>query len=151
MVDVDLYWLAGFLEGEGSFLKGPPSSPGLPIVSVVTTDGDVAERVANLLGVKTFKSNATREIAKNWKPAYSVRKKGFAAVELMKRLYPHMSLRRKIQIEDAINSYSASKRAVSEDVRLNVLQRIESGQSKRSIEKELRLNRTSIYRICRRS
>ena len=30
----ELHWLAGLLEGEGSFMAGPPSSPGLPIIAV---------------------------------------------------------------------------------------------------------------------
>jgi hypothetical protein len=39
-----LIWLAGILEGEGSFMKGPPSSPNRPVISMVTTDIDVALR-----------------------------------------------------------------------------------------------------------
>lgn len=45
-----LYWLAGLLEGEGSFMKGPPSSPGLPVIRMVMIDRDVVERAASMLG-----------------------------------------------------------------------------------------------------
>jgi hypothetical protein len=42
----DLHWLAGLLEGEGSFLKGPPSAPRHPILALQMTDEDVVARVA---------------------------------------------------------------------------------------------------------
>jgi hypothetical protein len=48
--EFELYWLAGLLEGEGSFVKGPPSRPNCPIVQLAMTDGDVVERAARLLG-----------------------------------------------------------------------------------------------------
>ena len=44
------HWLAGLLEGEGSFMKGPYSSPNLPIVKVEMCDEDVIRRAAGLLG-----------------------------------------------------------------------------------------------------
>ena len=34
----ELHWLAGLLEGEGTFMTGPPSSPGLPVIAVNMTD-----------------------------------------------------------------------------------------------------------------
>ena len=45
-----LYWLAGLLEGEGSFLKPPLSKPTRVILSVEMTDRDVLDHVADLLG-----------------------------------------------------------------------------------------------------
>lgn len=48
----DRYWLAGLLEGEGSFLKGPPSAPRYPVLSLQMTDEDVVARVAAMLGRK---------------------------------------------------------------------------------------------------
>ena len=41
----ELHWLAGLLEGEGSFMTGPPSSPGLPVIAVNMTDQDVMARI----------------------------------------------------------------------------------------------------------
>lgn len=44
----DLYWLAGILEGEGSFMKGPPSAPNSPVVSCNMTDLDVIEKISKI-------------------------------------------------------------------------------------------------------
>ena len=43
------YWLAGILEGEGTFMSGPPSQPNSPIVRTCMTDRDVVARAALLL------------------------------------------------------------------------------------------------------
>ncbi len=42
-------WLSGWLEGEGSFMKGPPSQLNLPVVSGCSTDKDVMQRSNSLL------------------------------------------------------------------------------------------------------
>ena len=48
----ELHWLAGLLEGEGSFMTGPPSSPGLPVIAVNMTDQDVMARLGRIFGRK---------------------------------------------------------------------------------------------------
>jgi len=47
MEDADFYWLCGLLEGEGSFMKGPPSRPQYPVISMCSTDEDVMQRVSS--------------------------------------------------------------------------------------------------------
>jgi hypothetical protein len=44
MKPIELAWLAGILEGEGSFIKPVPSAPRLAVVRISTTDRDVVER-----------------------------------------------------------------------------------------------------------
>ena len=51
MIARDLYWLAGLLEGEGSFMRGPPSRPNMPAIAIQMTDEDVIQRVAQLWAV----------------------------------------------------------------------------------------------------
>jgi len=51
MDEQDLYWLAGLLEGEGSFLKPAPCEPKHPRVALCMTDFDIVMRAANLFGV----------------------------------------------------------------------------------------------------
>src|SRR4051812_29292397 len=46
----DLHWLAGLLEGEGSFIAGPPSAPRSPIVQATMVDRDIIDRAGALLG-----------------------------------------------------------------------------------------------------
>ena len=57
MKETDLTWLAGLLEGEGSFLKAPPSDPNCPRISLEMTDKDVVERAALLMQGKAVKVN----------------------------------------------------------------------------------------------
>ncbi len=42
---LELHWLAGLLEGEGSFMVGPPSDPRRPAIAVQMTDEDVMRRI----------------------------------------------------------------------------------------------------------
>ncbi|MDE3194494.1 MAG: LAGLIDADG family homing endonuclease [Chloroflexota bacterium] len=100
-VETERYWLAGLLEGEGSFLKGPPSSPCSPIVQVAMTDEDVVVRAARLFA----------RAVTCWDPpdpdlkrVYITRIKGSAARALMAGLLPVMGARRREQIEVALAS-----------------------------------------------
>lgn len=103
------YWLAGFLEGEGSFMKGTPSSPNMSSVAVTTTDEDVIQKVASLWGVKYHEIREKRRDEKpHWKTAYVIRLRGYKAVELMKSLRPLMGIRRQQQIDKALAAYSGS-------------------------------------------
>jgi len=75
-------WLAGLLEGEGSFMKGSPTAPGKPRVAVTMTDRDVIQRVADVLGVKSFYEQQPKSAT--WKPSYRVQVSGQRAVDLMR-------------------------------------------------------------------
>ena len=105
-----LYWLAGLLEGEGSFLSGPPSAPTKIGIALTMTDEDVVSRVASLWGVAFH--HVRREISRirGWKPIYYVHLRGRAAADLMQRLLPLMGNRRQEQIRKALASYDPNKR-----------------------------------------
>ena len=92
----DLYWLAGLLEGEGSFLKPPPSSPASPRVAVEMTDRDVVERVGRVLGA--IAQPMPDRNNPRWKPTYRALIGGERAADLMRLLHPLMGLRRQAQI-----------------------------------------------------
>jgi hypothetical protein len=51
MDDRTKYWIAGWLEGEGSFMAKTPAGGG-PTVSGVSTDYDTICRVGEIFGVK---------------------------------------------------------------------------------------------------
>lgn len=105
---VDLAWLAGFLEGEGSFMGGRQSgtlASGAPKTSVrirvtaPSTDFDVLYRVQSIAGGEIY-GPTQREACK---PLYQwalVRRA--RAVELMELLRPHMGARRVEQIDAAL-------------------------------------------------
>jgi hypothetical protein len=56
-----LSWLAGLLEGEGSFVAGKLSKARQPRIAVAMTDRDIIERVANMLDVSVGKRKSQHE------------------------------------------------------------------------------------------
>lgn len=105
----DKYWLAGWLEGEGSFMKGPPSRATSPLISAETTDRDIAERVAELFGI-TYIQTVNRP---PWKQSYRIQLRGEKGVNLMRKLYPLMGERRQGQITNALSTYMKPKNATT--------------------------------------
>jgi hypothetical protein len=98
----DFYWLAGLLEGEGSFMSGPPSAPNNPRISVAMTDQDIIERVAQLCQTT---SQALRSRNEHHKLVYRMLLRGKNAVELMRHLHPLMGIRRQAQINRVLENY----------------------------------------------
>jgi hypothetical protein len=109
-------WLAGLLEGEGTFLRPIPSSPAAPIVSCRMTDRDVVEIVADAFGVAVQSADKGRH-----KPEYAACLKGARAAELMRLVRPMMSARRKEAIDRALDGYRPPIRklnyAMAEEIR----------------------------------
>ncbi len=98
----ELHWLAGWLEGEGSFLRGPPSDPRRPRITGQTRDRDVANEVGRLLGVTPSFSYPARERRRGWSPMWRLLRRGHLAMTLMEALHPLMGTRRRSQIESAL-------------------------------------------------
>lgn len=103
LTDTDIAWLAGLLEGEGCFLGAPPSSPNQPLITVVMTDLDVIQRVADMFGCSVVTIHTDRQNPR-WKPTYKARMGGSKAVSMMHLLRPMMGARRQAQIDKAIAS-----------------------------------------------
>ncbi|MCC7450619.1 MAG: hypothetical protein IT324_24610 [Anaerolineae bacterium] len=99
-----LHWLAGLLEGEGSFLKPPPSSPNNPRITLQMTDEDVIQRVCGIFEL-TYYQRSRKNIG-NRKPLYKVTFRGSRAAELMGQLYPLMGQRRQSPIKEALALYA---------------------------------------------
>jgi hypothetical protein len=98
----DFFWLVGILEGEGTFLAGPPSARGQPIVRVSMTDRDVVDRVGTLIDRAVVPVRTRRA---HHKTPYVTCIKGAPAVALMRALLPHMSVLRTAQIQRAVASW----------------------------------------------
>ena len=139
----DLAWLAGLLEGEGSFLAGPPSAPRSPAVQVSMVDRDIVERAAELLGVSVMVIPSRRE---GWRTAYSARVRGARAVLWMERLRPLMGSRRQAQIDRAAASYAPDpRRLLSEARATEALARLAKGESVRQVAERLGTSIWCIY------
>lgn len=96
-----LAWLAGLLEGEGSFFL--PSTTErrphrYPVIKLGMTDEDVVVRVATLFG----RAITTTRGRHSDKFKYSTAVEGKAAGWWMERLYPHMGARRRQKIVELL-------------------------------------------------
>lgn len=148
MVDTDLYWLAGILEGEGTFVKPSPSNPNVPKIQLSMTDEWVVSKVADLWEVKYFRSD--RNIDKGWKPTYITKISGYPSVVWMKKLYPLMSPRRQSRIDEIISIYKEpSIRRFVAETRKEILDRVSNGETKTSLAKEFGIDRRTIGRWCK--
>ena len=137
--DKHLFWLAGILEGEGSFMAGPPSNPNGTRIACQMADEDVIVRIAWLFGVSP---SPIRKVAKaHHKPTYVAAVNGCYARELMAKLRPLMSSRRQAQIDRAIASYNpvteyasrVNRRIISDDQIEVMRERSKNGESLRKI------------------
>lgn len=102
MKDEDLHLLAGLLEGEGSFLKSPPSGKNRISITCQMTDEDVIARVSKLLEVSYCKCST---VMAHYKPTYKTTVCGSKAYYLMVALKPLMGIRRQKQIDNALEHY----------------------------------------------
>lgn len=150
MEDKDFYWLVGLLEGEGCFMKGSPSSPNKPKIQLQMTDKDVVEKVSKFFERKLYSVKPKND---KWKESFVVVLTGKRAVDLMRKLHPYMSKRRKEQIQIALDSYDEnykhknhhSRNKLTDDLVRLSLQDLKS-KSLRSIAKSLNVHPQSLKR-----
>jgi hypothetical protein len=146
LTEFDKYWLAGYLEGEGSFLKGSPSSPNSPAISVCSTDEDVIKHVAYIFGVKYFKcSSKTRK--QYYKPVWTVHKKGRKAVCIMELIFPYMSIRRQQQIKNAINSYKCKQKKLFPEEKAKIKELAMTNMNQKEIATMFGISREWVNKI----
>ena len=91
----DIYWIAGFLEGEGCFTNGKERST---IVQASQKEREPLDHIASLLGGK---------IGYNKKGFYKWYMSGSRAIGVMFTVFLLMSSRRKGQIEKAVKAWKA--------------------------------------------
>lgn len=148
-----LYWLAGILEAEGSFLAPSPSDANVPRISISMTDEDIIAHVADLFGVKyqTLKRRNEKH-----KTPYATRLKGYRAAVLMRELYPLMSKRRRGQIDRALANYrdkpdkkgqNAGFVKLTDGKVREIKRRLASGETQKTIAQEFGVSRHTISDI----
>ena len=99
MNDVEKAWVAGLLEGEGSFMWRKSNSAK---VSCQMTDIDVIFRLHKLIGGKVYKTTKSQQ---HHKDAWVCVVSGISAVELMEDIGPLMGLRRGQRILEVLETY----------------------------------------------
>ena len=100
----DVAWLAGLLEGEGSFYVYVGVRRLRPTISISMTDRDVVERATHLMGTGLYVL-ARRE--PHHKQPYMTSATGDRAVMVMKAVLPYMGERRSARIEAAISAWES--------------------------------------------
>ncbi len=108
MNEHEISWLAGYLEGEGSF--GVDKRNGSIFIEVRTTDEDVAQKVASLMGSPsvrgydpgTYVYKGTQKPVKRW---YDTRVYNKVAASIMMQIFPFMGARRKVRILELLTNY----------------------------------------------
>lgn len=98
-------WLAGILEGEGSFICDNINTKVSlrPRISMCTTDEDVARKVAKLLDTRVY---GPYKKLKPRKPVWSCAVTGLKAGEYMRVLKPYMGIRRQAKIQEILNQWN---------------------------------------------
>ena len=92
----DIYWLAGLVEGEGTF-----AIQSSPFISLEMIDKDVIERAAILLGSSVRMCTTRPGKTQTW----GTRLYGEDAIGIMYMLYSLMGRRRKEQITECIREW----------------------------------------------
>lgn len=106
----ELYWLAGWLEGEGSFIAPPPSDPGRPRISAQAKDGDVVAEAGRLLSIKPLLDKSIQRRNPAWSAMWRVLLQGRRAISMMRAMEPMMGTRRQQQIHTAIGTVNATSK-----------------------------------------
>ena len=142
----DLYWLAGLLEGEGSF-QAPTERCHYPTIALAMTDEDVVARACKMMGEQKY-HRSERGKDRGWKPCFTFRIRGMPAIIWMKKLKPMMGERRQSQIDTAITLYNPVpvKRMTEAQKRYILL----SPLGLRKLSKETGFSRASIQQFRRR-
>lgn len=104
---VEIAWLAGLLEGEGSFLMIRSSKVyRYPQIVVNMTDRDVIVRVAGLFGGSVY--DIPRYV-EGRKLSYRAQITGSGAAQWMMDLYPWLGERRRSRIDKVLAEYRAQE------------------------------------------
>lgn len=142
--DVQLAWLAGLLEGEGSFNIACKKYP--VGISLSMTDKDIIETVAKWWGVSYNSPKARQD---HHKQVYKCSLRGQPAVDLMKLLLPYMGSRRSSKIVEAIASHKPKGlyRKISVEDALEVRDRYRAGEKAGDLGVEFGVSKWTVYSI----
>jgi hypothetical protein len=142
-------WLAGLLEGEGSFLKTRSRPPkGMPTIQIQMTDADVVARVASMWGV-TVRVIAGRRT--HHKAVHFASLRGNPAVDLMLRISPMMGARRQRQIAAAIEGYETTRRRLRPGERNEIVAALKSGVRATELARRFDISREHVYKLARQA
>lgn len=142
----DTLWLAGLLEGEGTFYKD--TNQNTCLLSIEMTDRDIIERVANILNSNVISIKSRK---KKHKDTYRVRIKGYVAINIMKKIFHLMGKRRKEQIITAIeywnNNHSSRMYILNEEKVIKIKTMLKNKVPNALIAKEFNIKPSAVCSI----
>lgn len=114
MKDIELGWVAGIIEGEGSFSLDNRQGYNYPIIQVSMSDEDTINRLLEVTNIGTVcfshpASQAIRGDKPLWKWKVS---KQQDTIALMNLIFPLMSQRRQHRITEVLNAWENTPRRV---------------------------------------
>jgi len=117
--DSEVAWLAGLLEGEGSFVhtrlrRAPRGIYHYARVQLSMTDRDVVERAVEVVGRlcgKRVNIYSRARHSKEWKPIYQICWHGETALSVMKAVRPFMGHRRGAAIDALLSQFDQRREA----------------------------------------
>lgn len=143
-------WLAGYLEGEGSFSARAKGAH----VSVGATDADIIHRAGRLMGCLRISLHAPAK--EHWNEMHRADLGGRAATALMIETYPHMSPRRQStiveklrQVQDTLSAIDEreQQRGVTRMQAESIRARVAAGETQASLALEHGVSRPAISQI----
>ena len=100
---VAIAWLAGLLEGEGTFENHRQGDLHYPRLALSMCDEGIVRRASELLGSSSVWREEPRE--EGWSPTLGTAITGSKASVMMSSLLPHMGQRRSGEIQTALDAY----------------------------------------------
>ena len=141
---LDIAWLAGLLEGEGSFLAAVPSARRSVRISLQMTDEDVVCRAAQLMGgVSVYCARRSQKNARH-KDLYVVVLRGVRAAALMRVLLPLMGARRRAQIDRALATVGPGRVVLP---RAKIKEELARGATVGALAEKYKVTARAIYRV----
>lgn len=142
----EISWLAGLLEGEGSFL--PQKEGHSVVISLQMTDEDVVSKVATMFEISYCQPKKQKE---HHKQSYKLSLRGSKALEVMKLVKPYMGKRRSEKIQECIESYCLkTNRKINIDDYNSVYNMYKEGIKPDDIGKKFGITKWRVYQIIRK-
>jgi len=101
-----IMWIAGLLEGEGSFSHKGSGTDRNIVIQCHMTDLDVLERLQEYIGRGQI-NGPYKNGKEHHKQRYMFQLHGLYAYNIMKSILPYMSKRRKQRIEELLTKFDA--------------------------------------------
>lgn len=119
MTEAEIAWLAGLLEGEGTFTWKKQKRYQYPMVKVGSTDRDIIDRVREMWGGPVPEFHRRRRA--HWKDQWIVARVGQPAVVVMQQVLPYMGERRAAKIQEILSRWEehGSRKPVVEGISIH--------------------------------